>query len=388
MKLRDLERYFIERYGTSSDPATTYFAPGRVNLIGEHTDYNGGYVFPCALTLGTYLVVRRTNDNRIKLVSTNLDFAKEVFPDEISAMDRGNWVDYPCGVIEQFIKNGTEMSGLELLFSGDLPLAAGLSSSASIEMVTAVALNELYDCGLEKIELAKLCQRAEQEYVGVKCGIMDQFTSAVGQKDHAILLNCQSLEFELLNLKLSGYKLILANTNKPRQLTSSAYNDRRTECERVLSYIQKAKPVNSLCELSHEEFLEMENSIPEEPLRKRARHAIDENMRALDAAKAVQNGDLHLFGRLMNESHDSLQDLYEITGPELDALVEEARLIDGVLGSRMTGAGMGGCTLNLLKDHCYDSFCESVGAGYHQKTGLVAEFYEVVIGDGARKVDQ
>lgn len=388
MNLEELNRQFLERYGQSQEKTSVYFAPGRVNLIGEHTDYNGGYVFPCALSYGTYLFVRKTSEHKIKFASANFDFTAHVDVKDVNRKQNGHWINYPMGVMNEFLKLGTRLTGMELLFSGNVPDGAGLSSSASIEIVTAIAVNELYGSGLDGIELAKLGQRAENLFVGVNCGIMDQFASAMGKKDAAIFLNCDTLEYELVPVVMDGFKLVISNTNKRRGLADSKYNERRGECEKAVEYISSRKKIKNLGELTLDEFEALKDTISEENVLKRARHVITEIQRTKDAVRELKSGDLNKFGKLMNGSHDSLRDDYEVTGIELDTLVEESRKINGVIGSRMTGAGFGGCTVSLVKEDVINRFIEEVGRNYLTRTGLKADFYIADIGDGAGKLKE
>ncbi len=382
MDLNTLREKFHDLYGNKDPSLREFFAPGRVNLIGEHTDYNGGYVFPCALQYGTYLLVRPNGGDRINFATTNLD-QKAGVPVKGYSKPEIRWIQYPLGVMDQFVKRGFDLIGMDLLFSGDVPNAAGLSSSASIEMVTAVAVNALLQAGLDRIDLVKLGQKAENEYVGVNCGIMDQFASCMGKKKHAVLLDCATLEYELVPLVLGDYVILISNTNKRRGLADSKYNERRAECERSVEDLSKSHKISQLGELSLDRFLEIRDLIPDETVRRRALHVVSENQRCLDAVKALRSSDLKRFGQLMNASHDSLRDDYEVTGMELDTLVEEARKIDGVIGSRMTGAGFGGCTVSLVHKASVDPFVREVGSAYHAKTGLKPDFYVGQVGDGA-----
>ena len=386
MDLTELKKEFYKKYGEKGNKISIFFSPGRVNLIGEHTDYNGGYVFPCTLSFGTYLITRKTDDNLIKFATTNFNFSINILLNELSQKQGNEWVNYPLGVIDQLIKKGVSLSGLEFLYSGNIPNAAGLSSSASIEMVTAFAINEIFSFGLDIVELAKLSQRAENEFVGMNCGIMDQFAAGMGKKDSALFLNCNTLEYELVPVILKDYELIITNTNKQRTLTDSKYNERRSECEKAVEYLNRALPIQNLSEIGYTQFLDIQSYIPEEIIKRRAKHVISENQRVLDAVKALKNGELVTFGALMNASHDSLRNDYEVTGIELDALVEEARKIDGVIGSRMTGAGFGGCTVSLVKKETVEKFCTIVGKNYEKITGLKADFYLAKIGEGTRRI--
>jgi galactokinase len=296
-------------------------------------------------------------------------------------------VNYPLGVLKEFKKLGTILTGLDMLFYGNVPNGAGLSSSASIEVVTALAVNELFGAGLDGIALARLGQRAENLFVGVNCGIMDQFASAMGKKEAAVFLDCNTLDYKIVPLKLNGYRLVISNTNKRRGLADSKYNERRSECDKAVEYICRKKKISLLGELPENEFHLIDEMIPDEVIRKRARHVVTEIKRTRDAVEELGRGNLEKFGRLMNGSHDSLRDDYEVTGTELDTLVEEARKIPGVIGSRMTGAGFGGCTVSLVNEKQIDTFIAEVGRQYRQKTGLTADFYVAEIGEGAKLIE-
>ena len=387
MDLTTLKKEFKTRYGISKEKSLLYFAPGRVNLIGEHTDYNGGFVFPCALDFGTYLAIRKSGDGLVRMASMNFDYTASVPLSDISRKHEGQWVNYPLGVLNEFNKLGVAITGMEMLFYGNVPNGAGLSSSASIEIVTALAVNEIFNAGLDGVALAKLGQRAENQFVGVNCGIMDQFASAMGKKDSAIFLDCNTLEYKLVPLKLKGYKLVISNTNKRRGLADSKYNERRAECDKAVEYIKKAKNISLLGEIPEGEFYLIDQQIPDETVKKRARHVVTEIKRTVDAVRELGSGNLKQFGALMNGSHDSLRDDYEVTGTELDTLVDEARKIPGVIGSRMTGAGFGGCTVSLVAENQVETFMQTVGRNYTAKTGLKADFYIAGIGDGAKLIE-
>jgi galactokinase len=379
-----LRKTFNDLYGSEEGEPVLFFAPGRVNLIGEHTDYNGGFVFPCAIQYGTYLLVRVTDDKLIRLASINNQ--EKAVVDIVGHFSRHEvrWFNYPLGVFEQFVRKGISIKGMELLFYGDIPNNAGLSSSASIEVVTAFALNHLLNAGLDMIELVKMSQKAEQEFAGVNCGIMDQFAVGMGKAGHAIFLNCTTLEYKLVPVPLSGYKLIIANTNKPRSLADSKYNERVAECQLAVAFLAEKFSINKLGDLGFPQFFKSQDVIPDEIIRKRARHVISENQRVLASVSSLLKNDLPQFGVLMNASHDSLRENYEVTGFELDTLVEEARKIRGVLGSRMTGAGFGGCTVSLVREDVIPVFIKEVGNKYTLRTGLKADFYVAEIGDGAK----
>ncbi len=381
-----LSKAWAERYSAAGSPVKYYFSPGRVNLIGEHTDYNGGYVFPCALSFGTYLAIRVIDEPVIRLATTNFGFKAEI-PVGASYQKIGDeWVNYPLGVVSELTKRGVRMTGFEMLFSGNIPNKSGLSSSASIELVTAVAINDLLNLGISRIELVKIGRAAENFFVGVNCGIMDQFAVGMGKKDHAIFLKCDTLDYELVPIKLDGYKLVIANTNKSRGLADSKYNERVAECQTAVKMLSKGKPIALLAEMNLRDFAANEHFITDEVIKRRARHVISENDRTFEAVEVLKAGNLVRFGELMNASHDSLRYDYEVTGIELDTLVEETRKIPGVIGSRMTGAGFGGCTVSLVKDESIDRLIAEVGPAYQAKTGLKADFYVAEIGDGARQI--
>jgi galactokinase len=387
MDIQLLKTRFASEFNTDQKDIKVYFSPGRVNLIGEHTDYNGGYVFPCALNFGTTLLVKENNKDVFRFATTNFEHKADISikPPYIKAGK--DWYYYPLGVIDQFSRKGMSFRGLDFLFSGDIPNGAGLSSSASIEMVTAYAINDIFEGKEEMISLVKLSQKAENQFIGVNCGIMDQFAVGIGEANKAIFLNCGNLEYNLVPLVISGYKLIISNTNKRRGLADSKYNERRSECEKAVEYLSRVSKINNLSELSYARFMEIADNIPESVVRKRAKHVISENQRVLDAVAALKASDLKKFGQLMNASHNSLRDDYEVTGTELDILVEEARKIPGVIGSRMTGAGFGGCTVSLVNDNSINEFLEHVSIGYEKRTGLKADHYVAEVGDGTKRLD-
>ncbi|VAW20991.1 Galactokinase [hydrothermal vent metagenome] len=385
MTIDQLKEKFIEKYGEGD--FSGYFSPGRVNLIGEHTDYNGGFVFPCALSFGIYCLIRKTGRETVRFASLNMDYEAEVSVKELNKPIGKEWVNYQIGVFAQFLKRGIEFeSGADILIYGDVPNGAGLSSSAALEVVTAVAINETYNLGIGRLDLIKMAQKAEHEFAGVMCGIMDQFTSAMGKENHAIFLNCDTLDFELVPVKLDGVKIVISNTNSPHKLDSGKYNERVGECRAAVEAIRPYKPISALGEISMEEFNKLEDKIKDDTVRRRARHVVSEIKRTEDAIKELKAGNLGNFGKLMNASHDSLRDDYEVTGFELDTMVEEARKIDGVIGSRMTGGGFGGCTVSLVKIEAIDTFIKQVGENYEAKTGLKPEFYVAEISDGGKKL--
>jgi len=386
MNIEELKSSFIDLYGENQEKIHAFFAPGRVNLIGEHTDYNGGYVFPCALTFGTYLLVRKNAGRIVEFATTNFDHRGSISLDEPLEKSGKSWINYPVGVINELRNLSHEIEGLDLLYSGDIPNGAGLSSSASIEMVTGTALNDLFSFNIEKMDLVKIGQNAENNFVGVNCGIMDQFACGMGETDHALFLNCDTLDYEKVPIKLKGIKIVIANTNKRRGLADSKYNERRSQCETAVADISKVHPITNLSQLSWDEFEKLKKHIPDEIVKNRAKHVISENDRTLRAIEALNKGDIKAFGQLMNQSHDSLQHDYEVTGIELDTLVEEARKISGTIGSRMTGAGFGGCTVSLVEEDSVEEFIKEVGKNYEARTGLNPDFYIAEVGSGARRV--
>ena len=381
--VKTLKEKYFNLFGNRTGNPVFFFSPGRVNLIGEHTDYNMGFVLPCALTYGTYLAASANNSGIIKLRSLNFDYSLDISINKIKKDTEGEWVNYPLGVIEEFTKRGVKISGIDLLYSGNIPNGAGLSSSASIEMVTAIAINRLFNAGINMLEMVKMSQNAENNFVGINCGIMDQFAVGFGKKDNAIFLNCDTLEYRNVPIELKNYSLIIANTNKKRALTDSKYNERRAQCEMAVKLVSSVRAIDHLSQLSVNDLDIIEECIDDQTVYKRARHIITENNRVLEADNARYNKDLIRFGELMNQSHDSLKNDYDVTGPELDTLVYEARKIDGTIGSRMTGAGFGGCTVNLVEESKTDEFIRLLSRKYMEVTGLKADFYRTDTGDGA-----
>lgn len=381
---KKLLQEFANVYGDHPD-VKVYFAPGRVNLIGEHIDYSGGHVLPCALTLGTYGVVRKRPDEKLRFYSMNFptDSVKEFSIESFQTEDEQDWTNYPRGVMWVFEEMGMKLPcGMDLLIYGDLPGGAGLSSSASLEVLTGFILQELFDFQVTGEQLAVYGQRAENEFCGVNCGIMDQFAVAMGKKDHGIYLHTSDLSYEYISVKLPGMKLVIANSNKKHSLNESKYNERRQECEKALEELQTAVGINNLCDLDEETYEVYQAAIKDETRRKRAHHAVYENSRTRKAAEALKGNDIQTFGTLMNESHRSLSEDYEVTGDEMDALVEAAWQQEGVIGSRMTGGGFGGSTVSIVKDEYVDSFIAGTGKSYTEQTGLKADFYIVEIGNG------
>jgi len=386
MNVQELKSAFETAYGKEAD--AVYFAPGRVNLIGEHTDYNGGSVFPCALSFGTYLLLRKNDEKFVNFRSLNQPEIVSLGLNQLTTPLDKSWVNYPLGVFAQFIKRHVEIkNGYDILIWGNVPNGAGLSSSAALEVVTAFALNDQLGTGFNRTVLAQIGQKAEHEFAFVNCGIMDQFASANGKKDHAIHLNCDTLDFELVPVKLEGVKILISNTHSPHKLDSGAYNQRVAECKLAVEQLNKVSPIKYLAELTEAEFKDIESAITDVTAHKRARHVVGEVQRTSDAVKALKAGDLVKFGKLMNASHVSLRDDYEVTGLQLDTMAEEAWKIEGVIGSRMTGGGFGGCTVSLVKDEAIDTFIEKVGAAYEAKTSIKPQFYIAEIGDGACKID-
>ena len=384
---KKLEKSFLEKFGNKE--IRRFFAPGRVNLIGEHTDYNGGHVFPCALSFGTYAVANVRKDKTIKLYSENFSDkgVLEFSIDDLKNEKNHDWANYSKGVIEEFKKLGYKFDyGFEAVIEGNIPNGAGLSSSASLELLTGVIIKSLYNIEIDMIEMVKIGQRAENQFIGVNCGIMDQFAIGMGKEARAILLDCNTLKYEYAPVDLGDASIVIGNTNKRRGLADSKYNERRGECEHALSELQETLAINSLGELTIEEFENNKHKITNEIERKRAKHAVYENRRTLKAIEELKLGNIAEFGQLMNESHISLRDDYEVTGYELDSLVEAAWKQEGTIGARMTGAGFGGCTVAIVKNSNLDSFIANVGKLYIEKTGLVADFYIANIGDGAREI--
>ena len=384
-----LLREFAERFG-NAEGAQVYFAPGRVNLIGEHTDYNGGHVFPCALDIGTYAVIRKRQDKRLFFYSMNypeVGIINSSLTGQLEHDEEDGWVNYPKGVIWAFEENGMQPAcGFEMMVYGNLPSGAGLSSSASLEVLTGWALRDIFEFEVSDQEIALLSQHAENTFNGVRCGVMDQFAVAMGRAHQAIYLNTENLSYRYVPVQLQNMQLIISCTNKERGLADSKYNLRRMECERALADLQKVVSIRQLGELSMDDFEKYQVAITDNVCRRRARHAVSENARTIQAVQALENNDLNRFGRLMNASHQSLRDDYEVTGDELDALVEAAWDTEGVLGSRMTGAGFGGCTISLVRTEAVDNFIKNVGRIYRQQIGYPADFYICQIGGGPRKL--
>ncbi|MCD9025990.1 galactokinase [Cohnella silvisoli] len=387
-QLQELKRKFVQQFGSNEEIIKIFQAPGRVNLIGEHTDYNGGSVFPAALTFGTTLLIAPRDDRKLGFASTNFPLTKETSIDNVTFSEEDDWANYPKGIVWELAQRDIYLSqGYNLLFHGEIPNGAGLSSSASIEVVTAYALLVMEGKPTDTVQIALWSQHAENEFIGVKSGIMDQFAVANGRKDHAILLDCDTLKYELVPFQSGVYKLVIGNTNKRRRLVDSKYNERRSQCEQAVQDLKQAFPeLTLLGQLTLEQYRANEHLIKDETVRRRARHVVEEIHRVSLSMEVLKHNDLAAFGLLMNASHDSLRDLYEVTGIELDTMVDAARSVPGVLGSRMTGAGFGGCTVSLVHQDSVERFIADVGSKYEAATGLHPDFYVCNIGDGVREL--
>ena len=381
---------FAELFG-NSDGAHFYFSPGRVNLIGEHTDYNGGHVFPCALTMGTYGAARKREDRMIHFYSMNLDKfgVVEASLDDLTNKAEYNWANYPLGVVWAFAEKGYKLdTGFDMVIWGNIPNGSGLSSSASLEVLTGVILTDLYDItDLTMTDLALIGQYSENNFNGCNCGIMDQFAVAMGKKDNAIFLDTNTMKYEYAPIRLNDARIIITNSKVKHSLVDSAYNDRRQECTDALAALKTKLDISALGDLTPDEFEANKELITDPVQLKRAKHAVYENQRTIDAVAALRDGDLNKFGQLMNQSHISLRDDYEVSCEEIDILVDLAWKIPGVIGSRITGGGFGGCTVSIVKNEAVDTFINDIGKVYKEKVGHEAEFYTVDIGDGASKID-
>lgn len=379
---------FEDLYGDAGG-AGVYFAPGRVNMIGEHTDYNGGHVFPCALTIGTYAAVKKRTDRKLRFYSMNFDSMGviESSLDDLTPSDAAGWTNYPKGVMWAFAERGMKMDcGLDIVLNGNIPNGSGLSSSASLEVLTGFYLRDLFGFDVANVDLALIGQYSENNFNGMNCGIMDQFASAMGKKDNAIFLDTADLSYQYAPLVLDGAKIIVTNSNVKHSLVNSAYNERRSECEKALEELKTVVDIKGLGDLSEKQFEANKGAIKDEIRKKRAKHAVYENQRTIRAVEALKNNNLKEFGELMNASHVSLRDDYEVSCDEIDVLVEEAWKVDGVIGSRITGGGFGGCTVSIVKDEAVETFREKVGAAYQERVGKTADFYVVEIGDGPSKL--
>ena len=387
MKEKVLKK-FEELFG-GLDGVNVYFSPGRVNMIGEHTDYNGGHVFPCALTIGTYMAVKKREDRKLRFYSMNFEQlgVMESSLDGITPEDAAEWTNYPKGVMWAFAGRGFTMDcGLDMVIYGNIPAGSGLSSSASLEVVTGYMLKDMYGFDVSNVDIALIGQYSENNFNGMNCGIMDQFASAMGKKDNAIFLDTSDLSYEYAPLVLDGAKILITNSNVKHKLVDSKYNERRTECETALKELQEVIGIKTLGDLTEEQFETYKSAIKDEVRLRRAKHAVYENQRTIRAVEALKNKDVELFGRLMNASHVSLRDDYEVSCEECDILAEEAWKIDGVIGSRITGGGFGGCTVSIVKEEAIDDFIEKVGTVYEKRTGKKSDFYTVDIGDGPSRL--
>lgn len=382
-----LIRDFDKLYGPGAEPRL-FFAPGRVNLIGEHIDYNGGYVFPAALNIGNYVFIRANGTDRIRLAAEDLPGTLvDVAISDLDSKRGKDWGAYQLGVVDELIKANVPVTGFDMYFYSTLPFGAGLSSSASIEVATGYAVSTMCGVKPDLRELSLLTQRAENKFVGVNCGIMDQYACANGSDGCGILLDCAKVVSELVPLNMTGYSIVIGNTNKKRSLADSKYNERRAECEAGLAALRTIRPeLPDLCSLTMDELLQMRSAITDEIVWKRVRHAVSENDRVKRSAQLLREGDILAFGKELNASHASLKDDYEVTGKELDAMSEYAQTVKGCIGSRMTGAGFGGCTVSIVEDGAVDSFIADVTAAYEKATGLHPDFYVSAAGDGVREL--
>lgn len=383
MDINSLKSRFLDIYGPGE--AAAFFSPSRINLIGEHIDYNGGMVLPCAISLGTYGIARRRSDNMLCLASENMDIRADVSLEGLKYEKKHGWANYAKGVVFHLMKAGYKAGGMEILVSGNIPSGAGLSSSASLEMLVGEMANQLYNNGeIDRIELIKLCQKAENSFVGVMCGIMDQFAIGMGRKNKSIFLNCETLQYEYVDLDLKDYTIVIMNTNKRRALNESKYNERRSQCDKALEILRQHREIENLCQLSPDDFQLLSPFIEDETIRKRAQHAVYENDRVKKATLALKNEDIELLGRLIKESHDSLKNLYEVTGRELDAIADAANSMDFCAGARMTGAGFGGCAIAIVRNERVNEFIDNVNNLYKEKIGYDAGFFVTGIGDGTK----
>lgn len=385
--VKEMQQMFYDKFHTSAEGSRVFYSGGRVNLIGEHTDYNEGYVFPAALSLGSYTCIKKREDRVIRLAATDLDVIVEADLDDLLASKDIKWGKYQLGVIWEFTKQYDNLCGADLLFHDTIPHSGGLSSSAAIQLSCAKAYAGLNHLDISNVDLAKIARASENEYIGVQCGVMDQFASAMGKKDHAILLNCKTLEYDYAPLHLGEYQLVIGNTNKKRSLADSKYNERCEECAQGLKALQTVMPdKTALCDITPAEFEAHKDVITNATIQNRAEHVIKESYRVLESVDVLKKGDLAAFGALMNASHASLKDLYEVTGVELDTLAETAQTLPGVLGSRMTGAGFGGCTVSIVQKDCVDSFIQTLTEIYTKKIGYAPSFYLPDIEEGSHEI--
>jgi galactokinase len=384
--LEQLTNRFVELHGGTAEGIRYFNAPGRVNLIGEHTDYNGGYVFPAALTFGTSLLLRKRADNQLHMASENFSLNKTITLEHAANIKEDEWINYPKAILVHLAKRGFTFGGYDVLYYGEIPNGAGLSSSASLQLVTAFGFMSMEGHPIDRVQLALVAQESENQFMMVNCGIMDQFTVAMGKKDQAILLKCDDLTYEYVPFESKGYKIVIGNTNKRRGLVDSEYNARRAQCEQAVQFLRAAFPeLNFLGEINSQQLAANAHLITDEVVLKRAQHVVEENDRVLKSVTALKNNELKAFGELMTASHQSLQYLYEVSCRELDVMVEAALKCPGVLGSRMTGAGFGGCTVSLVHEDHVANFIEKVGSSYAEQTDFKAEFYVADIGDGVKE---
>ncbi|OJU22338.1 MAG: galactokinase [Sphingobacteriales bacterium 41-5] len=384
MIIDQLQKEFEKIYHKQAE--RIFFCPGRVNLIGEHIDYNGGQVMPCAISMGTTVLIAKNNDHVFRFRAVDFPETSDIELKDSYTKTGTEWFNYPLGVIHEFLKAGIKLEGLDFLFSGNLPIGSGLSSSASIEVLTAFALNDIFSGGMNNVELALLGKRVENQFMGLNSGIMDQFAVAMGKEGNAILLNCDTLDYEYLPFEIGDYVLAIINTNKPRKLVESKYNERFAECMTAKEKLQKKLNINHLCEVSIDDFIKNKELINDPVVENRALHVISENERVIKAREALTSGDIKTFGELMYASHQSLQDLYEVSGEELDAIVEFCKTYKECIGARMTGAGFGGCAIALVKKHSFDDFKEKVCRHYEDKIGYQPGVFSSVIAEGVRTI--
>ena len=366
----------------NKEAESAYFSPGRVNLIGEHIDYNGGLVMPCAITFGTYLLLSFNDDDIFRIRSLNFEDKVDIPLKTHYEKSEEHWYNYPLGIIQYFVNDGHQLRGVDMLFYGDIPISSGLSSSASIEVVTAFALNDLLKFDYSKLDLVKLSKSVENNFIGVNSGIMDQFAVAFGEKNKALMLNCDTLEYKAVDTNLGEYILAIINTNKPRRLSESKYNERVTECAEALTALQQELDITHLCDIDTATFEKYRYLIKNEVVVKRARHVIEENDRVKLAAEALASNNLVEFGKLMYASHASLRNLYEVSGKELDTIADYCKTNKNVAGARMTGAGFGGCAIALVKEAAYTDFSDKVIEYYTEWIGYAPSVYKSLIGDG------
>ena len=371
---------FSSRFG--KEPEHIFFCPGRINLIGEHIDYNGGKVMPCAISLGTYLAIAKNKDRLLRFQSLDFSEKVELRLQESYSKTGKAWFNYPLGVINELVQEGNTISGIDMLFYGNLPIGAGLSSSASIEVVTCFAISQMFGLKISNKEIALLGKKVENEFIGVNSGIMDQFAVVMGKKNKAILLDCDTLDYEYLPFETGDYSLAIINSNKQRTLADSKYNERFAECGKALKALKKELNVTHLCDIDLKTFEDHRHLINDPVLDKRALHVISENFRVGEARSALKTNDLVSFGKEMYASHQSLKDWYEVSGKELDTIVEFCKTYDDCIGARMTGAGFGGCAIALVKKDKFEDFSTNLTEYYDRKIGYKCDVFASDIGDG------